>query len=176
MRALIIISTFLFACSASATTISFDELDGGSEIEWHSYSSGGFDFYTADVLVLSGYPSGFLGWGSLDPIEVKSSNGASFSLQSIDLAWPETNLYSITGYLAGGGTLQQSAMVGTDWATITFSADWQNLDRVVIDATHYGDLPRLDNVVVNNVIPIPAAVWLFASGLGLLGWFRRRTS
>jgi hypothetical protein len=24
-------------------------------------------------------------------------------------------------------------------------------------------------------IPIPAALWLFGSGLGLLGWFRRRT-
>ena len=26
------------------------------------------------------------------------------------------------------------------------------------------------------VIPVPAAVWLFGSGLGLLGWFRRRNS
>jgi hypothetical protein len=25
-----------------------------------------------------------------------------------------------------------------------------------------------------SVVPIPAAVWLFGSGLGLLGWFRRR--
>lgn len=25
-----------------------------------------------------------------------------------------------------------------------------------------------------QVVPIPAAVWLFASGLGLLGWFRHR--
>ncbi|MDJ0927774.1 MAG: hypothetical protein QNJ73_08995 [Gammaproteobacteria bacterium] len=26
-----------------------------------------------------------------------------------------------------------------------------------------------------NIIPIPAALWLFASGLGLLGWLKRRT-
>ena len=30
-----------------------------------------------------------------------------------------------------------------------------------------------DNVNL-NVVPIPAAVWLFASGLGMLGWVRRR--
>lgn len=34
-------------------------------------------------------------------------------------------------------------------------------------AVHDGD-------IANAVIPVPAAVWLFASGLGLLGWLRRR--
>jgi hypothetical protein len=29
-------------------------------------------------------------------------------------------------------------------------------------------------MVRSSVVPIPAAVWLFGSGLGLLGWFRRR--
>ncbi len=33
---------------------------------------------------------------------------------------------------------------------------------------------NLEVVYTYNVIPIPAAVWLFGSGLGLLGWIRRR--
>jgi hypothetical protein len=32
----------------------------------------------------------------------------------------------------------------------------------------------LGGTLTGTVIPIPAALWLFGSGLGLLGWFRRR--
>lgn len=31
-------------------------------------------------------------------------------------------------------------------------------------------------ITVTGVVPLPAAVWLFASGLGLLGWIRARRS
>jgi hypothetical protein len=37
------------------------------------------------------------------------------------------------------------------------------------DATNYVARP-------NGVVPVPAAVWLFGSALGLLGWVRRRQS
>jgi len=32
----------------------------------------------------------------------------------------------------------------------------------------------LDQIRVLTAVPVPAAVWLFGSGLGLLGWMRRR--
>jgi len=46
------------------------------------------------------------------------------------------------------------------------------------DARNYelGDFPLQDlsNVASYSVVPIPAAVWLFGSALGMLGWSRRR--
>jgi hypothetical protein len=36
------------------------------------------------------------------------------------------------------------------------------------------DLARL--VINPSIIPIPAAVWLFGSALGLLGWMRREAT
>jgi len=37
-----------------------------------------------------------------------------------------------------------------------------------------GNVAGLSNVRAFSVVPIPAAAWLFASALGLLGWIRRR--
>ena len=42
----------------------------------------------------------------------------------------------------------------------------------------YSDLVvgiRSDTFGLVNVVPIPAAMWLFASGIGVLGWMRRKT-
>ena len=37
-----------------------------------------------------------------------------------------------------------------------------------------GNIADLSNVRAFTVVPVPAAVWLFGSGLGLLGWMRRK--
>jgi hypothetical protein len=49
---------------------------------------------------------------------------------------------------------------------IQLNDSWNRIDYVSATMGHY--LIRVSNV------PIPAAAYLFASGLGLLGWFRRR--
>jgi hypothetical protein len=37
-----------------------------------------------------------------------------------------------------------------------------------------GEVAPLSNVTAYSAVPIPAAVWLLGSGLGMLGWMRRR--
>lgn len=42
--------------------------------------------------------------------------------------------------------------------------------------TNGGQVADLSNVRAFSVVPVPAAVWLFGSALGLLGWMRRKIS
>jgi hypothetical protein len=37
-----------------------------------------------------------------------------------------------------------------------------------------GNIADLSNARAFSVVPIPGAVWLFLSGLGMLGWFKKR--
>ncbi len=112
-----------------------------------------------------------------DLITLTHNDGGTFDLLSLDAsmyAAPD-GLTSVTGYYAAGGSIStEIALVNGVWNTFNFDAQWSNLVSVGIegeDGAAYNNV--IDNVVA-NVVPIPAAVWLFGSGLGLLGWLRRR--
>ena len=59
------------------------------------------------------------------------------------------------------------SIVGMGSGTIASIGTGDNNTNLYALAVHDGD-------IVASVVPIPAAVWLFGSGLGLLGWIRRR--
>lgn len=105
--------------------------------------------------------------------------GSAFSLSSIDLRKVNlipgpTSTLTFTGFLLGGGTVTQDFTLSgnTSFNTFNFDSRFDNLTKVVwrnSDPFH-----EFDNIVVSTV-PVPAAVWLFGSGLlGLIGLSRRR--
>ena len=49
------------------------------------------------------------------------------------------------------------------------------IDPIFADPAHPDEIVQIDALVVSNVVPVPPALWLFGSALGLLGWMRRRT-
>ncbi len=117
-----------------------------------------------------------------DLITLTNNDGGTFDLLSLDSSatavFDPLGLTSVTGYYAGGGSIStEIALVEDVWNTFSFDTQWSNLVSVEIHGNQVdGDYNiSIDNIVV-NVIPIPAAVWLFGSGLGLLGWMRRKVS
>lgn len=117
-------------------------------LEWDA----GSHFWTSPGLPVNANYIGFFLDSNLDPIETAAFAGQTTGVGG-DLSPPiafaaleEDGVFS--GLLFSfGGTAQAS--VDIDWV-------WGS------------DAPRV------GVIPIPAAVWLFGSALGLLGWVRRR--
>jgi hypothetical protein len=122
--------------------------------------------------------SGNFEFGSAGPIAIMMTavDGNPFAFYGADFvgeAFVGDVFSDITGNVFGGGGAL--GPIGT--------GDWLNLEAVFFDVSSTACCGQpfetlsmtIDNVNA-NVVPIPAAVWLFGSGLGLLGWFRRRVS
>jgi hypothetical protein len=71
--------------------------------------------------------------------------------------------------------VDESDIFGTPWLeSSSLALNIQNTLTAYTDAN--GETAWIQKKITLNVseVPVPAAVWLFGSGLGLLGWIRRR--
>jgi len=194
----VISAVLLFACAgAHAATIDFEEFNlGDGPADYYGGSvlqTQGFDFaglimegiYGPDgqpyivngnsgSKALGGSISDVVGqdtFGARVTITMERTDGNSFALYDFDFfADHDVDGYSsVVGYVAGGGSA--SGAVGT--------GDWLNLTSVTFQVSGSGfwighATAEVDNIVVGAAVPVPAAVWLFGSALGALGWVRRR--
>jgi hypothetical protein len=83
----------------------------------------------------------------------------AYEVADADLAWADPRL-SKGSLMLGAGAYQIDI----------------NVIRAAANLAEGGTFPNGQGFIRVSSIPIPAAVWLFGSGLGLLGWFRRKAT
>jgi hypothetical protein len=196
----IAVGAFLASGTVNSAVVTFDDLSSGANISGTNYAGltweqGNSAYAGNDGFWLvpgsSNHPvSGknvTNAWGStlmgISFSEEVNISGAYFSGQGVIGSW--TTGVRVLGYLDGVHTETTAWFNDIDASADWFAINLNNVDRIVIEAVavDYGDeydpIPNgagwygMDNLTY-SVVPIPAAVWLFGSGLGLLGWFRRR--
>jgi len=115
-----------------------------------------------------------LGFNMIDESTVEYSNGGRDVLVTIlgddvasDPQEPTTIRFmdmSVVQFDGVGGQL------------ILETADWFNDNAGNCEADECDSAGSRMTLNVTSVVPVPAAVWLFGSALGLLGWVRRRAT
>ena len=118
-------------------------------------------------------------------IFIQASQNDLFNLVTLELgeysSYTSNGAVTITGFKNNGNqittTLQLDGFFDglggiNDFQLITLDTNWSNLTRVEFDNSAYS----LDNIQLDiNPVPIPAAFWLFGSGvIGLIGFSKRK--
>jgi hypothetical protein len=127
---------------------------------------------------------GFCGYcvDGAEGISIYSYQGISFELDSMNISSLGTTFTgTVTGYFDAGGSITQAItnFGAADFVLVEISFDslWRNLASIDIEfdtyTTNPNSVPAVDDIVL-QVVPVPAAVWLFGSALVGLGFMRRR--
>jgi hypothetical protein len=106
--------------------------------------------------------------------ELTKVGGGAFDLLSIDLAKLSSKTGANVTFTANTGYSQFFTLVRTDYVAETFNFDSEFLGVTSVTWSQASPFHQFDNIVV-SAIPVPAAVWLFSSGLlGLIGVAKRK--
>ena len=178
---------------AGAVTIDFDD-DNPTYFGLETYQEEGFtltsnqpDGTLIDVnnvvrgnlgIFSGGTDSQSLFWGangSTSTITIAADSGLRFAIDSLDASslYNSAGQLTLTGTKAGGGTVTQTLTLDGNLTSYNVIGLGLVTNLVLsfdgsVDAAPYD----VDNISL-NAVPVPAAVWLFASALGMLGWSRR---
>ncbi len=191
MRSILITAFLLFGISAQASVINFEEFAPVAR-----FTPVGVDTLNVDPgFVLNKSGSGFFLWDSTvgsgnassdvqiivqdgSAVSFSQESGGAFDLVSFDMLFAagNTDADMLLQGERGDGSVIDLQILGSDsegevWETVLLLGQLTNLTSITF--TNFSRPIQLDNIVV-QAVPIPAAVWLFGTSLGLLGWLRRK--
>jgi hypothetical protein len=191
------------APAARAVTINMEGLPSGScngigstaTTQGYNFAaSGGNNLFSCNGSVLSQDTTrSLIAANGQSVVTMSAANNSAFNLLSFDSGTRTADFnptqpsfgqgstaVEVVGNLAGGGTVTDTfTFNGLLFQTFVLPNTFMDLTSVVF--TGLGTAPNpemvLDNIVVTAATPLPAALPLFATGLGglgLLGWRRKR--
>jgi hypothetical protein len=177
MRSMIVIILLFGTTIVNAATVIVDFNELAAVFPASTIDSKGFRFTSGAAGIGVGTNWGTVGTVGLamsgDGTTMELLADGTFSLESFDMrtfSGSDSNIV-VTGYLESGGQISTSLTItGSYAADYDFSDAWQGLVSVQFDTV---GAVYTDNIVT-NVVPVPAAAWLFGSALAGLGWMRRK--
>jgi hypothetical protein len=110
---------------------------------------------------------------------VGNGTGSADPLNSGDNALGNESLLDFDGIPAGFSPGGVATFANTPGATITILGTTVDIELfsqsgLLVDGGSSAGRGQMQLTIQQSVVPVPAAVWLFGSGLGLLGALRRR--
>ncbi|KGJ91621.1 PEP-CTERM sorting domain-containing protein [Colwellia psychrerythraea] len=191
MKKIVCLLVFIFASSANATLLSFDDLEsaGSGNSNHSSYSNQGFQLTTTSAGFASWYQdnSAYNASAALfnnhanGVTRLSAIDGSLFGLTSIDLDTVYANDngpspveflgYDINGQLVA---TENITLTSDAWVTLDFSSSFSNI--AYVEWTQTTSYHQFDNVLINGStsVPEPSSVVLLVLALAGVGLSRKR--